>query len=141
MEALEVVCLQINLQIEHADRDIAQATIQRPTTGQVQEAWGEVLRVWDVLTEEERADLLGSVVQTVEMTEKESVTLELLPVPHSLISYSNRFELKSHLGAGAEVIAINSPVLTTHTFPPVELDYEIVRPRRVRRGRIETERA
>ena len=56
--------------------------------------------MWEVLTEEERADLLGSVVQVVEMTDKESVTLELLPMPHSAISYSNRFELKSQMGAG-----------------------------------------
>ena len=40
--------------------------------------------------------------------------------------------------AGAEVIAINAPLLTTHTFPPVELDYDIIRPRRVLRGRIAT---
>lgn len=30
--------------------------------------------MWKVLTEEERADLLGSVIQLVEMTEKKSVT-------------------------------------------------------------------
>ena len=91
----------VTFQMEQADQAIAQATIKRPTTGQVQESWSEVLRVWEVLTEEERADLLGSVVQVVEMTEKESVTLELLPMPHSAISYSNRFELKSQMGAGA----------------------------------------
>ena len=107
--------------------------ILRHTTAQVQEAWGEVLRVWEVLTEDERGDLLGSIVQVVEMTKKESVTLELLPVSHSLMDYSHRFELKSRLGAGSEVIAINPPLLTTHTFPPVELDYDIIRPTRVRR--------
>ncbi len=93
----EIVCHQI----EQADKDIAQATIPRPTTGQVQEAWGEIARVWKVLTEEERADLLGSIVQTVELTEKESVTLELLPVSHSPISYSDKFALNSQMGAGA----------------------------------------
>ena len=99
----------VTRQMAEADQQIEAATIPRPTTGQVQEAWGEVLRVWEVLTEDERADLLGSIVQVVEMTEKESVTLELLPMPHSLISYSNRFELKSRMGVGAEVIAINPP--------------------------------
>lgn len=44
--------------------------------------------------------LLGSIVQGLEMTDKKSVTLELLPMPHSLSSCSNRFELESRLGAG-----------------------------------------
>jgi len=87
-------------QMEEADRQIAQATIQRPTAAQVQEAWGEVLRVWDVLTEDERADLMGSVVQVVEMTEKESVTLELLPVVMSHSLHSQEFALNSPMGAG-----------------------------------------
>ncbi len=97
----EAVCAQI----EQADQAISEATIKRPTTGQVQESWTEVLRVWEVLTEEERADLLGSVVQVVEMTQKESVTLELLPMPHSAISYSNGFALKSQMGAGGSLNA------------------------------------
>ena len=100
LDKAETDKLSLDQQLQQADHEIAQATIQRPSTGQVQEAWGEVLRVWEVLTEEERADLLGSIVQVVEMTEKESVTLELLPVSHSLTSYSNRFELKSRMGAG-----------------------------------------
>ena len=32
---------------------------------------------WEVLTQGERADLLGGIVQVVGMTEKESVTLKL----------------------------------------------------------------
>ena len=64
----------VTRQIAEADQQIEAATIPRPTTGQVQEAWGEVLRVWEVLTEDERADLMGSIVQVVEMTEKESTT-------------------------------------------------------------------
>jgi len=93
--------------------------------------WSRFTTLWEAATDEERADLLGSIVQVVEMTEKESVALELLPMPHSLIFYSNRFELKSRMGAAGEVIAINLPLMTTHTFPPVELDYDIIRPKRV----------
>ncbi len=92
----EAVCLQM----EQANQEIAQATIPRPTTGQVQEAWSQAVRIWKVLTEEERADLMGSFVQVVELTEKESVTLELLPVSHSPSSYSDRFALNSQMGAG-----------------------------------------
>ena len=96
----ETVCRQI----EEAESAIQSATIQRPTAGQVQEAWGNIGRVWNVLSEEERADLLSSVVQSVEVTEKESVTLELLPWSHSLGSFaqnhSERFGLCTPNGSG-----------------------------------------
>jgi hypothetical protein len=91
-------------QMEEADQQIAAATIQRPTAGQVQEAWSSLVRVWEVLNEEERTDLLSSVVQSVEVTEKESVTLELLPWSHSLVSsaqnHSERFGLCTPNGSG-----------------------------------------
>ncbi len=106
-------------QIEEADQQIAAATVLSPTGPQVQEAWNQVLRVWEVLTEEERADLLGSVVQVVKMTEKESVTLELIPTPHSLTDYSHRFELKSQMGAGR---------LAVVNYPPIQFpDFEVSR--------------
>ena len=97
----ETVCRQI----EEAESAIQSATIPRPTAGQVQEAWGNIGRVWNVLSEEERADLLSSVVQSVEVTEKESVTLELLPWSHSLGSFaqnhSERFGLCTPSGSGS----------------------------------------
>ncbi len=94
---LEAACRQI----EQADQGIMAATIKRPTAAQVQESWGNIGRVWKVLDEEERADLLGSFVQTVEVTEKESVTLELLPVSMSpSLSHASGFELNPILGAG-----------------------------------------
>ena len=42
--------------------------------------------------------------------------------------------------AGDGVIAINPPLLTTHTFPPVELDYDIIRPKRVVRQTVQASR-
>ena len=101
LDKAEVEKAEVVQQIEVTDKEISAATMQRPTAALVQEGWGRVGEVWKVLTEAERADLLGSFVQTVEMTEKKSVTLELLPVvmSHSP-SYSQRFELNSHLGAG-----------------------------------------
>ena len=87
--------------IEEADQQIVAATIKRPTAAQVQASWGYVDKVWEVLAEEERADLLSSFVQVVEMTEKESVTLELLPVSLSpSLNHSPGFELNSQMGAG-----------------------------------------
>jgi len=89
----EAVCRQM----EEADQAIASAKVQRPTAAQVSEAWGSIGRVWPVLTEEERGDLLSSVVQVVEVTEKESVTLELLPV---VMSHSPGFGLCTPIGSG-----------------------------------------
>lgn len=86
--------------IEKADQDITSATIERPTPALVQEAWGRIADVWTVLSEDERTSLLGSFVQKVEMTDKENVTLELLPYP---TSQDQRFALTSHLGAGSPV--------------------------------------
>ena len=37
----------------------------------------------------------------------------------------------SLMEVSGEVIAANPPLLTTHTFPPVALDYEIIKPKRV----------
>ena len=93
----QAVCVQM----EAAEQQIRAATLKRPTTGQVQEAWGNVGRVWPVLTEEERADLLATLVQTVEVTDKEKVTLELLPIPMSpSLLYSHRFGLSTPNGSG-----------------------------------------
>ena len=96
----EVVCQQI----EEADKSIRAATVQRPTAGQVQQAWSSIGRVWPVLNEAERSDLLATVVQSVEVTEKESITLELLPQSYSLSSaaqdYSERFGLYTPFGSG-----------------------------------------
>ena len=98
----ETVCRQI----EAADQVIQAATVQRPTAAHVQEAWGKIGKVWQVLDAEERTDLLGSLVQSVEVTEKETVTLELLPIPLSPFlaspasDYSEWFRLCTPFGSG-----------------------------------------
>ena len=57
-----------------------------------------------MLNEEEKTDLLATVVQSVEVTEKESITLELLPQSYSLSSvaqvYSERLGLCTPNGSG-----------------------------------------
>ena len=53
-----------------------------------------------MLLEEERAELMGCFVQSVEMTEKETVTIKLLPVIMSPpLFYSKGFELNPNLEA------------------------------------------
>ncbi len=41
-------------------------------------------------------------------------------------------------GAGAKVIAITPLLLTTQTFPPVELDHDVIKPKRMMQSRIVT---
>lgn len=55
----------------------------------------------------------------------------------SIISVYGRFiAINLHKGASRAVIANNPPLLITHAFPPVELDYDIIRPKRVIRRRV-----
>ena len=129
----EAVCLQI----EQADQEITLATIPRPTTGQVQEAWGQAVRIWKVLTEEERADLMGSFVQVVELTEKESVTLELLPMSRSPISYSDKFALNPQMGAGTgNTCTLNPRSYSVPVFVPSGGRNRVKVPRPERRTRV-----
>ena len=75
--------------------------------------WSRFTTLWEAATDEERADLLGSIVQVVEMTEKESVALELLPMPHSLVFYSNRLGLCTRNGSGS----VRCYELSAHLVP------------------------
>ncbi len=103
-------------QMADADNQIAAATVKRPLAGRVQEAWGRLLEVWDVLDESERAELLGAVVQRVEATDKESVMLDLLPFPTTTqTSHSQRFALTQQVGAGQELI-VNHAFAPGHQF-------------------------
>ena len=60
-----------------------------------------MMDLWEVATEEERDELTGCFAYSVEMTEKKTVTIELLPVIMSPpLFYSKGFELNPNLGAG-----------------------------------------
>ena len=111
MESLEATRLSLEPKQRGSEQGIEAVRRKRPDTGRICREWPRFTTLWEVLTEDERADLLGSIVQVVEMTEKESVALELLPMPHSLISYSNRFELKSRMGAGDDISSIHPSTL------------------------------
>ncbi len=118
----EEVCRQMEI----ADQEIAAATIKRPTAAQVQESWGGILRVWEVLAEEDREDLLASLVQIVEVTEKEEVILELLPVSISPpLDHSKEFKLNSQMGAGDRLSSIYSPELLA--FETVSFRFKVLK--------------
>ena len=80
--------------------------------------------------------MLPLIVGRVEMTEKERGFCRLLfaaQKPRYLRkSHSHSVVFNSRERAAGEVIANNPLLLTKHTFPPIELDYDIVRPKRMR---------
>ena len=88
MESLEATRLSLEPKQRGSEQGIEAVRRKRPDAGRICREWSRFTTLWEAATDEERADLLGSIVQVVEMTEKESVTLELLPMPHSLIFYS-----------------------------------------------------
>ncbi len=88
-------------QMARIDLDIEAAKIQRPTAADVSEGWSRAMEVWTKLDEEERTQLMGAMVQKVEYTDKESVTLEMLPFTEATFtSHSQCFALTYNLGAG-----------------------------------------
>lgn len=87
----------VSEQMELADQEIVKATVRRPIAEDVQEAWRRIIEVWAVLTEEERAELMGTVVQRVDILDNENAAIELLPIQ---LPHSARFKLTDDLGAG-----------------------------------------
>lgn len=79
LEKAEAQLAEIAAQIADADAQIAVATLYRPTAARLAEGWGRLFDVWGVLTEEERADLLGAIVERVEMGDKEKAAVDFVP--------------------------------------------------------------
>ena len=104
MESLEATRLSLELKQRGSEQGIEAVRRKRPDAERICREWLRFTTLWEAATDEERADLLGSIVQVVEMTEKESVTLELLPWSHSLESFaqnhSERFGLCTPNGSG-----------------------------------------
>lgn len=84
-------------QLEAVEHDIAEATLKRSTAAQVQACWGTAVDVWPDLTEEERAERLGSLVQDVEVKAKDRVLLRLIPIAEV---HGQLLAINSPMGAG-----------------------------------------
>ncbi len=84
-------------QLRSIEAEIAAATIKRPTAKQVQEAWGEVIDVWEDMTEEDRQDALGGLLASVEVKEKDRVFLQFNPIAEV---HGQMLALNSQMGAG-----------------------------------------
>lgn len=99
-------------EIADVEKEIRLTTVRRPTAEQVQSTWSKVGELWVKMTEQERTEVMGGLVKSVEAQEKDRVALELSPVvelhgpasdsPHSLPG-EGKFEISSGLGAGARL--------------------------------------
>ena len=97
LEQVENEKIKVQNELAQVDREISLATVKRPTAEQVSAVWGEVSELWDELTEDERGELLGGLVQEVEVTDKNRVLLKLSPVAEV---HGSWFAIKSQMGAG-----------------------------------------
>ncbi len=77
LERLERELGEIKTELCQLDEEIAASTVQRPTAEQVQAVWGRFMEVWPELTDEEKTELLGSLVKDIEVKEKDRVSLLL----------------------------------------------------------------
>ena len=98
LEKVEAERERIVDELENVRDKIASTTFKRPTAEQVQDCWRQMPEAWEELTEDERVDVMSAIVQVVELTDKKSVTLELLPFP---LPHSDWFASTYHMGAGA----------------------------------------
>ena len=97
LEALQVEHKQVSEELRRMETEIARATVRRPTAEQVCGAWGQIIDLWDVLTEEERKEVMSGLVQEVAVTQKDRVHLRLSPIA----SVHGQFiAINSRMGAG-----------------------------------------
>lgn len=71
MKELEQQRLSLEQERQRLEREIAASRLNRPDAAQVQRLWGRVLELWDAATEAERVQLMGLLVERVEMKDKE----------------------------------------------------------------------
>ncbi len=87
----------VTQQISQAEQEITAATVKRPTAAQLQAVWGRVVALWPTMTEEEREDVLGGLLDYVEVKTKDRVLLQFLPIAEV---HGRMLVPKRQLGAG-----------------------------------------
>lgn len=117
LEKVEAEKQGVSEQLARVEQEIELATVKRPTVAQVQEAWSEMLSLWDEGTEEERQELAATFVTRVEVKEKDRASMELMATP---TGYGQKFVTNSYMGAG---IADSANLLT---FPVLRTSLSLV---------------
>ncbi len=100
LDAIEKEEAKLKEGIATADDDIENATLIRPTADTVMESWGSVLEIWRDLDEEEKSELLSSLVEKVIVIAKDRVILHLSPIAElhgQLLAINSRFSAGARL--------------------------------------------
>ncbi len=98
LEMLQAERHQITKELKQMETQITKATVKRPTAEQVCSAWGQITDLWGVLTESERKEVLGGLVQEIVVIQKDRVHLRLSPIA----SVHGQFiAINSQMGAGS----------------------------------------
>lgn len=100
LEKAEAEIAALATQIQSADAQIAAQTVYRPTAARLAEGWGRLFDVWGVLTEEERAELLGAIVERVEMGDKEKAAVGFLPFGMNATTALSMVQVENRGGSG-----------------------------------------
>ena len=114
LESLQEDRRRVEAELARMEGEIAAATVKRPTAEMVCAAWGQIVDLWGVLTEDERKEVMGTLVQEVVVTQKDRVRLRLSPIA----SVHGQFiALSAEMGAGRLVVTNYPPIL----FPDFEV--------------------
>lgn len=100
LDAIEKEEVELREKITSADDDIEASTLVRPTADAVMDSWGSVLEVWRDLDEDEKTELLSSLVEKVVVITKDRVILHLSPIAEL---HGQLLAINSHMGAGARL--------------------------------------
>lgn len=126
LQLLQTERRQVSEELSGLDKDIAKATVKRPTAEQVCEAWGRITDLWDVLTEEERKKVLGGLVQEIVVTEKNRVHLRLSP---NASVHGQFIAINSEMGAGRSYNLNRLWPRRAKSIPPRRIPCSALRPR------------
>ena len=124
LESLKAERERVSEELRRLETEIAKATVKRPTAEQVCAAWGQIVDLWDVLTEGKRKEVInGLVQQEVVVTEKDRVHLRLSPIASvhgQLIAINSRMGAERSLNANSLLllppIRGTTPLLTRGDF-------------------------
>jgi len=97
LDAIEKEEAELREKITTADQDIEASTLVRPTADVVMASWGSVLEVWCDLDEDEKTELVSSLVEKVVVIAKDRVILQLSPIAEL---HGQLLAINSLMGAG-----------------------------------------
>lgn len=64
-------------ELRQLDEEVRQNTLEQPTASDVGAFWSEFVELWPEWTDAEKVEMIGHVVKSVEVRQKDSVFLEL----------------------------------------------------------------